>query len=82
MEATMIDFRNRMADIQSAVSRRERVTVTSHGRPWAVVVAWEDAVPRTPKARELAAAGMWADRTDLADPTEAVRKLRARRTFA
>jgi len=82
MEATMIDFRNRMADIQSAVSRRERVTVTSHGRPWAVVVAWEDAIPRTPKAREFAAAGMWADRADLENPTEAVRKLRARRTFA
>ena len=82
MEATMIDFRNRMADIQSAVSRRERVTVTSHGRPWAVVIAWEDAKPRTPKAGELAAAGMWADREDLANPTDCVRKLRARRTFA
>lgn len=82
MEATMIDFRNRMADIQSAVSRRERVTVTSRGRPWAVVVAWEDARPKTPKARELAAAGMWAEREDLSDPTEAVRKLRARRTFS
>ena len=82
MEATMIDFRNRMADIQSAVSRRERVTVTSHGRPWAVVIAWEDAKPQTPKASEFAAAGMWADREDLANPTEHVRKLRARRTFA
>ncbi len=82
MEATMIDFRNRMADIQSAVSRRERVTVTSHGRPWAVVIAWEDAKPRTPKASEFAAAGMWADREDLANPLDHVRKLRARRTFA
>ena len=82
MEATMIDFRNRMADIQSAVSRRERVTVTSHGRPWAVVIAWEDAKPRTLKASEFAAAGMWADRDDLENPTDHVRKLRARRTFA
>ena len=82
MEATMIDFRNRMADIQAAVSRRERVTVTSHGRPWAVLVAWEDCRPETPKACELAAAGMWADREDLADPTAYVRRLRSRRTFA
>ena len=82
MEATMIDFRNRMADIQSAVSRRERVTVTSHGRPWAVVVAWEDAMTRTPKASEFAAAGMWADRDDMADPSAYVRGLRARRAFS
>ena len=82
MEATMIDFRNRMSDIQAAVSRRERVTVTSHGRPWAVLVAWEDCRSQTPKASEFAAAGMWADREDLADPTAYVRKLRSRRTFA
>ena len=82
MDATMIDFRSRMADIQSAVARRERVTVTSHGRPWAMLVAWEDCKPETPKAVEFAAAGMWADRDDLSDPTEYVRKLRARRGFS
>ena len=82
MEATMIDFMNRMADIQSAVARRERVTVTSHGRPWAVLVSWETVAPEAPKAAEFAAAGMWADREDLADPTAYVGKLRARRTFA
>lgn len=81
MEATMIDFRNRMTDIQAAVSRRERVTVTSHGRPWAVLVAWEDCRPETPKASEFAAAGMWADRDDLSNPTEYVGKLRARRAL-
>ena len=82
MHATMIDFRNRMADIQAAVSRRERVTVTSHGTPWAVLVAWDDCRPETPKAGEFAAAGMWADRDDLGDPAAYVRKLRSRRTFA
>ena len=82
MEATMIDFRTRMSDIQAAVSRRERVNVTSHGRPWAVLVAWEDCRPETPKASEFAAAGMWADRADMADPTAYVGKLRARRSFA
>ena len=65
-----------MTDIQAAVSRRERVTVTSHGRPWAVLVAWEDCRPETPKASEFAAAGMWADRDDLSNPTEYVGKLR------
>lgn len=82
MEATMIDFRNRMADIQSAISRRERVTVTSHGRPWAVIVPFEDAITETPKAGDFAAAGMWADREDLTNPTEYIARLRARRTFS
>ena len=79
MEATLVDFRNRMSEIQSAVSRRERVMVRSHGRPWAVVVAWEDYQPKRPKASELAAAGMWSDRDDLTDPTGYVQGLRKRK---
>ena len=82
MQATMLDFRRRMSEIQGAISRRERVTVTSHGRPWAVIVAWEDAKPDVPSARDCAAAGMWADREDLASPTDYVRNLRARRRLA
>ena len=82
MQATMLDFRRRMSEIQGAISRRERVTVTSHGRPWAVIVAREDAKPDVPSARDCAAAGMWADREDLASPTDYVRNLRARRRFA
>ncbi len=82
MQATMLDFRRRMSEIQGAISRRERVTITSHGRPWAVIVAYEDAKPDAPSARDCAAAGMWADREDLASPTEYVRSLRARRRFA
>ena len=82
MTATMLDFRRRMPEIQSAISRRERVTVTSHGRPWAVVVSWVDAKPNAPSARDCAAAGMWADRDDLASPSDFVRNLRAGRRFA
>ena len=82
MQATMLDFRRRMSEIQGAISRRERVTITSHGRPWAVIVAYEDAKPEVPSARDCAAAGMWADREDLASPTDYVRNLRARRRFA
>ena len=82
MNATMLDFRRRMPEIQGAISRRERVTVSSHGRPWAVMVAWEDAKPNTPSTRDCAAAGMWADRDVLTSPTEYVRNLRARRRFA
>ena len=82
MQATMLDFRKRMSEIQGAISRRERVTVTSHGRPWAVIIAYEDAKPDVPSARDCAAAGMWADREDLASPTDYVRNLRARRRFA
>ena len=82
MQATMLDFRRRMSEIQGAISRRERVTITSHGRPWAVIVAYEDAKPDVPSARDCAAAGMWADREDLASPTDYGRNLRARRRFA
>ena len=82
MQATMLDFRRRMSEIQGAISRRERVTITSHGRPWAVIVAYEDAKPDVPSARDCAAAGMWADREDLASPTDYVHNLRARRRFA
>ena len=48
MEATMIDFRNRMSDIQTG---------------------------------EFVAAGMWADRDDMANPTEYVGKLREQRAL-
>ncbi len=82
MNATMIDFRNRMADIQGAISRKERVTVTSHGRPWAVIIAYEDAKPDTPSAHDCAAAGMWSDRADLNDPTTYVRTIRSARRFS
>lgn len=82
MNATMIDFRKNMADIQGAISRRERVTVTSHGRPWAVIVAYEDAKPDTPSAHDCTAAGMWSDRDDLCDPAAYVRRTRAPRRFA
>ena len=69
MQATLLDFRSRMGEIQSAISRKERVTVTSHGRPWAVIVAWEEDKPRTPSAHDLAAAGMWRDHEEMSDPT-------------
>ena len=82
MNATMLDFRRRMPEIQGAIARCERVTVSSHGRPWAVIVAWEDAKPGTPSARDCAAAGMWADREDMSSPADYVRGLRARRRFA
>ena len=81
MTATMLDFRSRMTEIQDAITRKERVTVTSHGRPWAVIVAWQDAKPQTPSAHDCAAAGMWADRDDMANPVEYVQGLRAKRRF-
>jgi len=82
MEATMLDFRHRMGEIEAALARRERVNVRSHGRRWAVLIAWEDAKAETPKARDCAAAGMWADRDDLSDPSAYVRKLRSQRKFS
>ena len=81
MNATMLDFRNRMTEIQDAIMRTERVTVTSHGRPWAVMVAWQDTKPQTPSAHDCAAAGMWADHDDFANPLDYVRGIRAKRRF-
>ena len=81
MNATMLDFRNRMTEIQDAIMRKERVTVTSHGRPWAVMEAWQDAKPQTPSAHDCAAAGMWADHDDFANPLDYVRSIRAKRRF-
>ena len=81
MNVTMLDFRTRMSEIQKAVSRRERVTVSAHGRPWAVIVAWQDAKAQMPSARDCAAAGRWADRDDMGDPAEWVRTRRAKRRF-
>ena len=71
-----------MTEIQDAITRKERVTVTSHGRPWAVIVAWQDAKPQSPSARDCDAAGMWADRDYMANPLKYVRGLRAKRRFA
>jgi len=82
MEATVLDFRHRMGDIESALARRERVNVRSHGRKCAVLIAWKDAKAEKPRMRDCAAAGMWTDRDDLVDPTAYVRKLRSRRMFA
>ena len=82
MNATMLDFRTKMSEIQQAVARRERVNVSAHGRPWAVIISWQDAKKELPSAHDCAAAGMWADRDDMANPTEYVRGLRAKRRFA
>ena len=79
--AVGVDFRTRMNDIQAAVSRRERVLVRSHGRPWAIVVAWEEYKQGRPNAQDFVAAGMWADREEMSDPTGYVRNLRKKRSF-
>ena len=82
MNATMLDFRTKMPEIQKAVARRERVNVSAHGRPWAVIVSWQDAKNEMPSAHDCAAAGMWADRDDLDEPSEWVRERRLRRRFS
>lgn len=73
-------FHTRMGDIQAAVSRRERVLVRSHGRPWAIVVAGEGYKPESPKAQDFVAAGMWVDREDMSDPIGYVHNLRKKRS--
>ncbi len=82
MNATMLDFRTKMSEIQQAVARRERVTVSAHGHPWAVIISWQDAKKEMPSAHDCAAAGMWADRDDFGDPSGWVRERRSCRRFS
>lgn len=82
MTATMVDFRSRMSEIESAVNRNEKVTVLRRNRPWAVLVSIagsaEAALPvaRRRKSRDFAACGMWSDRKDMEDPAAWVRSQR------
>ena len=38
-------------------------------------------IEERPKAQDFVAAGMWADREDMSDPTGYVRNLRKKRSF-
>ena len=81
MTATMLDFRSRMSEIETAVNRNECVTVMRRNHPWAILmsIALKPPVARgalEPKSRDFAACGMWKDRVDMSDPAAWVRSVR------
>ncbi len=77
MKASFVDLRRRSAEVIRALKRNERVTVLYRGKPAAVMhpiaQAAEDAGP---PAAEHPAFGLWADRDDLTDVAEQMRRLR------
>lgn len=78
MKASIVDLRYRMKDVLRAVERGETVTVLYRGKEKARIVPIEAAKPEM-KIRDHPAFGMWADREDMKDPAEWVRKIRAPR---
>ena len=90
MQATFVELRKRSAEIIRALMRNESVAVLYRGKPAAVMHPINangndpatHAKQETPTAQSVAdrpAFGLWADRDDMADPTEFVRRTRRSR---
>ena len=81
MEASVLDLRNKMKKVLSAVDRHEHVTLTHRGKRRAVIIPWSKTGKAKVKTADLAAFGMWSDRPETADPAayvETIRKPRFR----
>ena len=81
MEASVLDLRKRMHEVMSAINRHERVTLTYRGRRKAIIVPLSEATSSRTKVEELPAFGIWADRSDMADPVAFVKQIRKPRKF-
>ncbi|MES9856583.1 MAG: type II toxin-antitoxin system prevent-host-death family antitoxin [Sedimenticola sp.] len=77
MEISAKDLRSHTCLFLDAVDRGEEVIVTYRGRKRARVVRVESDQQATPEPAENSELfGLWADRTDMDDPINHVRKLR------
>jgi len=74
MEATVLDMRRNPKKILDAIARNETVTLTNRGKRVARIEPIRDT--GRPSAAEHEAFGMWADRSEMRDPTAYVRGLR------
>jgi prevent-host-death family protein len=74
MKATILDMRRNPKKILDAIERNEAVTLTNRGN----AVARIEPIRKSerPSMKEQEAFGMWADRSDMADPVAYVRALR------
>lgn len=71
MKATLLDMRRNPKKILDAIARNETVTLTNRGN----AVARIEPIRKSerPSMKEQEAFGMWADRSDMADPVAYVR---------
>lgn len=82
MRASFVDLRKKSHEILQALRRQERVTVLYRGEPTAVMHPIGRAGGgraggvKPLRTAEHEAFGMWAERSDLADPADHVRRLR------
>lgn len=74
MEATILDMRRNPKKILDAIERNEVVTLTKRGKAVARIEPIRGG--KRPSAANHEAFGMWADRSDMADPVAYVREMR------
>lgn len=75
MDATVLDMRRNTKEILDALERNETVILSKRGREIARIVPMKRATPAT-SLTDLPAFGMWKGRTDMADPSAYVRRMR------
>ena len=76
MEDGFLDLRRKMKEVMAAIDRHEHVILTYRGCRRAVIVPLEDEKHNTIKVADLSAFGMWANRDDIANPSDFVSNLR------
>jgi len=74
MNASFLDLRTRSREILGALERNEKITLFYRGKPKAVIMPIGE--EGAPKAEDLPAFGIWADREDMADPAAYIREVR------
>ncbi len=75
MKATVMDMRRNPKKILDAIKRNERVTLSMRGNEIAEIVPIKRSNAE-PSIVNDPAIGIWADRSDIADPSEYIRILR------
>jgi prevent-host-death family protein len=76
MEITFTELRRHPGRLLEALARGEEVTLSRHGRPVAQITPMQAPLERDFPISSHPAFGMWADRGDMADPAEFVRRMR------
>ena len=74
MIVTFLELRRKPGKIIEAIERNESVTLTRRGKEVAEIVP--AGKKERPSIKDNPAFGMWADREDMKDPSEWVRKIR------
>lgn len=75
MKATILDLRRNPRKILEAIERNEAVTLSKRGKEIARIVPKKEEAAAS-SIKNAPAFGMWKDRTDMADPSGYVRRMR------